>query len=88
MLGVTIVPAGDQYVSTGAMVVEVLEGGPADDTELRSDDVITAIDGKSVDGPGPLSATVREYPAGSEVELTVERDGEEFTETVTLGGTN
>ena len=88
MLGVTIVPAGDQYVSTGAMVVEVLEGGPADDTELRPDDVITAIDGKSVDGPGPLSATVREYPARSEVELTIERDGEEFTETVTLGGTN
>ena len=88
MLGVTIVPAGDQYVSSGAQVVEVVEGGPVDDTEIRSDDVIVGIDGKTVTDPGSLSATVREYPAGAEVELTVERDGEEFTETVTLGGTN
>ena len=88
MLGVTIVPAGDQYVSSGAMVVEVVDDGPAADTDLRAEDVIVAVDGKSVDGPGALSATVREYPAGTDVELTVERNGEEFTETVTLGATN
>lgn len=88
MLGVTIVPAGDQYVSSGARVVEVVEDGPADGTEIQPDDVIVGIDGKTVSDPGSLSATVREYPAGAEVELTIERDGEEFTETVTLGGTN
>ncbi len=88
MLGVTIVPAGDQYVSSGAMVVEVVEDGPAEGSQLRPEDVIVAIDGESVNAPGALSATVREYPGGSEVELTVERDGSEYTETVTLGGTN
>lgn len=88
MLGVKIVPAGDRYVSAGAEVVEVLDDGPAADTDIQADDVIVGIDGKTVRDPGALSATVREYPAGAEVELTVERDGEEFTETVTLGGTN
>ena len=88
MLGVIIVPAGDQYVSSGARVVEVVEDGPLDGTQIGADDVIVGIDGKSVTDPGSLSATVREYPSGAEVELTVERDGEEFTETVTSDGTN
>lgn len=88
VLGVTIIPAGEQSISAGAQIVEVVEDGPAADTRLRSDDVITAVNGKSVSDPGALSATVREYPAGSEVELTVTRGQEEFTETVTLGGMN
>lgn len=88
ILGVTIVPAGDQHISSGARIVEVVEDGPAADTQLQSDDVIVAVDGETVTDPGSLSATVREYPGGSEVELTVLRDGEEFTETVTLGSTN
>lgn len=88
MLGVSIVPSGDGNISAGARVVEVVEGGPAENANLEADDVITAIDGKSVTDPGSLSATVREYPAGSDVELTVVRDGEEFTETLQLGGMN
>lgn len=88
ILGVTIVPAGEGAISSGARIVEVVEDGPAADTTLQSDDVITAVDGQPVTDPGSLSATVREYPGGSEVELTVVRDGEEFTETVTLGTMN
>lgn len=88
MLGVTIVPAGDQYVSSGAQVVEVIKDGPAAGSQLQPEDVITGIEGNNVTDPGALSATVREFPAGADVELTVQRDGEEFTETVTLGGTN
>ena len=88
MLGVMILPAGDQYVSAGARIEQVVEDGPVDGTEIRKGDVIVGIDGKSVDSPGALSAIVREYPAGTEVELTVVRDDEEFTETVTLGGTD
>jgi len=87
VLGVIIEPAGDQNVSSGARVVEIVEDGPAADTQLQTDDVIVAVDGKTVTDPGSLSATVREYAGGSEVELTVQRDGEEFTETVTLGST-
>ncbi|MGO1535439.1 MAG: S1C family serine protease [Yaniella sp.] len=85
MLGVSIVPSGDANISAGARVVEVVEDGPAAGADLESDDIITAIDGKSVTDPGSLSATVRQYSAGSEVELTVVRDGEEFTETLQLG---
>ena len=88
MLGVSIVPSGDQNISAGARVVEVVEDGPAAGADLEADDIITAVDGKSVTDPGALSATVREYPAGSEVELTVVRDGEEFTEMLQLGGMN
>src|SRR5699024_7441078 len=88
MLGVTIAPAGDETVSAGAQVVEVLADGPAADTDIRPDDVIVGLNGKTPTAPGTLSATVRVYPAGAAVELTVPREGEEFTETVTLGGTN
>ena len=77
--------SGDANISAGARVVEVVEDGPAAGADLESDDIITAIDGKSVTDPGSLSATVRQYSAGSEVELTVVRDGEEFTETLQLG---
>lgn len=87
LLGVTIVPTGEQ-LSAGARVVDVVEDGPAAGSQLRTDDVITAVDGRSVTDPGSLSATVREYAGGTEVELTVERDGEEFRETITLGSTN
>src|SRR5699024_6426228 len=85
MLGVSIVPAGDQNVSSGARVLEIVEDGPAAGANLETDDVIVGIDDKSVTDPGSLSATVSEYPADSEVELTVVRDGEEFTETLQLG---
>lgn len=88
MLGVTIVPAGDENVSSGAQVVEVLEDGPAAGANLEAEDIITEIDGNAVTDPGSLSATVSEYPEGAEVELTVLRDGEEFTETVQLGAMN
>lgn len=85
MLGVSIVPSGDQNVSSGAQVVEVLEDGPAAGANLEPEDLITEIDGQTVTDPGSLSATVSEYPEGAEVELTIVRDGEEFTETVQLG---
>lgn len=88
MLGVSILPAGDENISSGAQIVEVVDDGPAADANLEPEDVITEINGKTVNDPGSLSATVREYPAGSEVDLTVNRDGEEFTETVQLGGMN
>lgn len=87
LLGVMIMPTGEQ-LSAGARVVEVVEDGPAAGTQLKTDDVITAVNGRTVTDPGSLSATVREYAGGSEVELTVQRDGEEFSETITLGTTN
>lgn len=88
VLGVTIVPTAQGNISSGAQIVEVVEDGPAAGTQLQSDDVITAVNGEPVMDPGALSATVREYAGGTEVELTVVRDGEEFTETVTLGSMN
>lgn len=83
MLGVQIVPAGE--LSVGARVVEVVDGGAAAGADLKTDDVIVAVDGKSVKDPGSLSATVREYSAGTDVELTIHRGEQEFTEMVTLG---
>ena len=88
VLGVSIVPTTQGNISSGAQIVEVVEDGPAAGTQLQPDDVITAVNGEPVTDPGSLSATVRQYPGGTEVELTVVRDGQELTETVTLGSTN
>ena len=58
-------------------------GSPAEAAEIRTGDVIVAIDGDAVNGSESLTAYVRERQAGDEAELTVVRDGEALTVTVT-----
>lgn len=69
-----------------ARVVLTFPGFPGHDC-LRNGDLITAIDGK----PFPpdtsreqFAGRIRAYPAGTRVELTIERDGRAFTRTVEL----
>ena len=60
-------------VDSGAAVLSVEAGSPADDAGLRQGDVITAIDGAAVrDLPGLLTR-LRRYDPGDTAELTVAR---------------
>jgi putative serine protease PepD len=68
----------------GAQVADVTDGSPAADAGVRAGDVITAIDGRTVDGYESLTATIRGKAVGSTVELTVVRGGAQQTLRVTL----
>lgn len=67
----------------GARVGGVIPDSPAEDV-LRPDDVITAVDGETVELASQLVTMIRSRSAGDRVELTVRRDGSEETLSVTL----
>jgi S1-C subfamily serine protease len=83
----------DLPVDHGALVVEATEDGPADDAGLRGGDpetgeggdVITAIDGKTVNTSDDLAGAIAGKQPGDSVELEYYRDGERETVEIELG---
>jgi serine protease Do len=59
----------------GAAVSNVEEGSPASKAGLEVGDVITKIDGKTVEGSADLSRTIRAMKPGTRANLTVFRSG-------------
>jgi serine protease Do len=72
-------------VEQGALGLGVGEGTPAEDAGIEGGDVILGIDGEPVRDLGDLTARLRAYVPGDEVEVAVQRDGEERAITVALG---
>jgi len=70
-LGVSIVSA-----DSGARVIHVANGSPADQAGLKADDVIVAVDGESVGTSSKLVRLVRGAEPGDEVTLQVKRGGD------------
>jgi serine protease Do len=68
----------------GAMVAEVQPDTPAAEADLRSGDVILALDGEAVSGPEALSSLVASREPGDSVQLEVWRSEEALDLTVTL----
>ncbi len=68
----------------GAQVADVTSGSPAAQAGVKAGDIITAVDGVNIDGYESLTATIRGKAVGSQVKLTVVRDGAEQTLTATL----
>jgi serine protease Do len=60
---------------TGAMVQQVVREMPADRAGIETSDVITALNGRSIDGRLDLIGQISRLPAGSEVTLTVFKGG-------------
>jgi len=69
----------DLKVESGALVVRVEKGGPAEAVGLKPDDVIVAFGGKVVQGLHHFHALLAERNPGETVEVTVWRDGETLT---------
>ena len=69
---------------TGAEVIQVQPGTPAEAAGVKQGDVIVAIDGADVASAESLTGYVRQYSAGDKVKLTVIRSGKELTVTATL----
>lgn len=62
----------------------IYEGSPADEAGLQEGDVITEVNGDSVDIDHDLSQRISAYVSGDEIELKVLRDGEVLTIQVIL----
>jgi serine protease Do len=69
----------------GAIVGDVTAGAPGSKAGLKTGDVITAIDGKKVDGSDDLTMDVVSHAPGTTVTLDVVRNGQPTKVTVTLG---
>ena len=69
----------------GALVADVMEGGPAAEAKVRRSDVILDFDGKPVKEMRRLPRIVAETEVGKEVPMTVWRDGKKVTLKVTVG---
>ncbi len=69
----------------GILVAQVSEDSPAQKAGLRQGDVIVAYRGKKVTDVGGFRNQVSLTPPGSEVELTILRDGKRKTLSVTIG---
>ena len=69
----------------GALVQQVTPGSGADDAGLRPGDVILAIDGEPTATSRDVVDAIRAGEPGDEIEITIERGGEEESITATLG---
>ena len=80
-IGVTI-----QTTETGYPIQKVAEGGPAAEAGLLAGDIIVAVDGTRVAGmDADAGKALVQGKAGTQVEITVDRNGAEMTFTVTRG---
>lgn len=88
-IGVMVSDVSDEAISygtpAGAAVVSVTEGGPAEKAGLQANDIITAADGKEISGKSGLSSIIADCAAGDKLTLSVYRQGQTLTVTVTVG---
>lgn len=68
----------------GALITQVLPDSPADEAGLQANDVITAVDGTTLTDDYTLRDAVLDAEAGTELNLSVIRDGETMDLSVTL----
>jgi 2-alkenal reductase len=91
-MGVGITPVTPELVAQfnlpvnqGAIVTSVSAGSPAAEAGIREGDIITAIDDQAIDENTSFTEALFTHNPGDEVRVTVNRNGDERTFTVTLG---
>ncbi len=68
----------------GVLINQVLPGTPAEAAGLENGDVITEVNGETIDGALELTRRVGAFQPGEDVRFTVMRDAEELNFTVVL----
>ncbi|MDK2811997.1 MAG: serine protease Do [Petrotoga sp.] len=72
-------------VDKGAYVQDLVPGGAAEKAGIKVNDVIVEVNGKKIENVDDLTSLISTYPAGTTVEVVVDRFGERITFNVTLG---
>jgi hypothetical protein len=80
-LGAMIRAAGDM----GVEITRIYLNSPADKAGLKAGDRITQIDGEDVSSPQVVAQRIAKLEPGTEVNVVVERDGQEMTVEVEIG---
>ena len=70
---------------SGALVGQVFEGDPADKAGIKTGDIITGIDGRSVRNTQELLRIVAALPVGKKVEVRILREGIALALTLMIG---
>ena len=85
MLGISVLADSAATGTSGAVVGDVVAAGKADDAGIVAGDVITAIDGKTVDSPDTLSSLLDQHHPGDKIKVTwVDQAGQQHTATIEL----
>lgn len=71
-------------VPQGAFIQEVVEGGPAQKAGVEAGDIISKINGESVDSENKIAETIQKASIGQRLELDIWRDGKLKKVTATL----
>jgi len=69
----------------GALLADVVAGGPADKAGLKKGDLVTQINDKKIGDSNALVGAIQSAKAGDQVKITIKRDGAEQQVTATLG---
>jgi serine protease Do len=73
-------------VDQGAAIVNVVQGGPADDAGILVGDVVVEFDGTAITTADELGSAIRSKKPGDQVDVVVVHpNGQQETITVTLG---
>ena len=90
-MGVTIQPVTEELAQSfglkqtkGALVNDVIKGGPADQAGIRQGDVITALNGSEIKDPSHLQRMVAEAGIGKMAKVSIFRDGKTLELSITL----
>ncbi len=79
------VETGAASGTSGASVVSVVSGGPADQAGLKAGDVITAVDGTTVSSASALAQQIESHQPGDQVTIAYTRGGSSAQASVRLG---
>ena len=71
--------------NSGALIASVTPNSPASRAGLKQGDVVTGVNGKTVETGSDLQVVVSEVAPGSKIQLQVERNGHPETMDVTVG---
>jgi S1-C subfamily serine protease len=71
--------------TSGNSVNAVVAGSPADKAGIKSDDIITAIEGQALDSAHPLEDILVQYAPGRTISVDLYRAGKTLTVHLTLG---
>ncbi len=77
--------AGRSFAGPGVLVTQVASGAPAAQAGLQVNDVITAVDGTTLDASQSLGGLIAKHHSGDTLKLTVQRGGQTLTLSATLG---
>ena len=94
-MGITYIAVTDAQTAAqfnvnayGVYVVDVVQGGPADKAGLKVGDRIVSIDGTESAQKDDLGTLMQQHTAGDTLSITVARDGQMQTVSLTLGEKN